>query len=72
MNYTKNDLRKAFNEVLDKAEAKGYLDEKDIRALAENGIPIITINKDKGIFDALRFRFEKWIKNMSEKQAKNM
>ncbi len=61
---TKEDLRKAFNEVLDSAEQKGYLDVADTRKLVENGIPILDICRDKEVFDAIRFRFEKWLNSL--------
>lgn len=32
--------------------------------LKENGIPIIHICRDKGVFDAIRGRFEKWLKSL--------
>lgn len=41
MEYTKEDLRKVFNEVIKQAENKGYIDVDDVRRLAQNGIPII-------------------------------
>lgn len=61
---TKEELREAFNAVLDGAEEKGYLDESDVRNLTGNGIPILDICRDKGVFDAIRFRFEKWLNSL--------
>lgn len=64
MEYTKDDLRKAFNEILDDAEKKGCLDVADVRGLTDKGIPILNICRDKGVFDAIRFRFEKWLNSL--------
>lgn len=61
---TKEELRKAFNDVLDNVEEKGYFDVTDVRKLAENGIPIISICRDKGVFNAIRFCFDKWLNGL--------
>lgn len=64
MEYTKEDLRKVFDEVIKQAESKGYIDVNDVRRLAQNGIPIIEIIKTKGMFDWLRHKFEQWLNNL--------
>ena len=64
MEYTKEDLRKVFDEVIKQAENKGYIDVDDVRRLAQNGIPIIEISKRKGMFDWLRHNFEQWLKSL--------
>ena len=64
MEYTKEDLRKVFDEVIKQAEKKGYIDVNDVRRLSQNGIPIIEIIKTKGMFDWLRHKFEQWLNNL--------
>lgn len=64
MEYTKEDLRKVFDEVIKQAENKGYIDTNDIRRLAQNGIPIIEISKKNGMFDWLRYNFEEWLNSL--------
>lgn len=64
MEYTKDDLRKVFDEVIKQAETKGYIDVTDVRRLAQNGIPIIEISKKKGMFDWLRYNFEQWLNDL--------
>lgn len=64
MEYTKEDLRKVFDEVIKQAENKGYIDVDDVRRLVQNGIPIIEISKRKGMFDWLRHGFEQWLNNL--------
>ena len=49
MEYTKEDLKKVFD---------------DVRRLVQNGIPIIEISKRKGMFDWLRHNFEQWLKSL--------
>lgn len=61
---TKEELRKAFNSVLDNAEKKGYIGISDARKLTESGIPILNICRDKSVFDAIRFCFEKWLNSL--------
>jgi isopentenyl diphosphate isomerase/L-lactate dehydrogenase-like FMN-dependent dehydrogenase len=64
MEYTKEDLRKVFDEVIKQAENKGYIDVTDVRRLTQHGIPIIEISRGKGMFDWLRHRFEQWLNNL--------
>ena len=64
MEYTKEDLKKVFDEVIKQAENKGYIDVDDVRRLVQNGIPIIEISKRKGMFDWLRHNFEQWLKSL--------
>jgi isopentenyl diphosphate isomerase/L-lactate dehydrogenase-like FMN-dependent dehydrogenase len=64
MEYTKEDLRKVFDEVIKQAENKGYIDVDDVRRLAQNGIPIIEISKKKGMFDWLKYNFEQWLDSL--------
>lgn len=64
MEYTKEDLRKVFDEVIKQAEKKGYIDVDDVRRLVQNGIPIIEISRRKGMFDWLRYNFEQWLNSL--------
>jgi hypothetical protein len=64
MEYTKEDLRKVFDEVLKQAENKSYIDANDVRRLSQNGIPIIEISRRKGMFDWLRYNFEEWLNSL--------
>jgi isopentenyl diphosphate isomerase/L-lactate dehydrogenase-like FMN-dependent dehydrogenase len=64
MEYTKEDLRKVFDEVITQAENKGYIDVTDVRRLAQHEIPIIEISREKGMFDWLRHRFEQCLNNL--------
>ena len=64
MEYTKDDLRKKFNEVIEQAEKKGYLTLSDARSLVQNGIPVHEICRSKEFFDVFRNRFEKWLKSL--------
>lgn len=64
MEYTKEDLRKVFYEVIEQAEQKGYLDVDDTRKLVESGIPIVDISRRKGMFDWLKHNFEHWLNNL--------
>lgn len=64
MEYTKEDLRKVFDEVIKQAENKGYIDADDISMLVENGIPIIEISRRKGMFDWLKHNFDEWLNSL--------
>ena len=60
----KNDLRKIFNEVIEQAEERGYLTISDAMSLKHSGIPITEMCRDKEVFNAIRNRFEKWLKSL--------
>lgn len=64
MEYTKEDLRKVFYEVIEQAEQRGYLDVDDTRKLVESGIPIVDISRRKGMFDWLKHNFEQWLNEL--------
>lgn len=64
MEYTKDYLRKVFNEVIEQSERKGYIGISDARKLTENGIPILDICRDKSVFDAIRTVFDRWINSL--------
>ena len=64
MEYTKEDLRKKFNEVIEQIEEKGFIGVEDARKMANYGVPIIDICRDKCVFDAIRISFEKWLNRL--------
>lgn len=64
MEYTKEDLRKIFNEVIEQSERKGYIGIADARKLTEIGIPILDICRDKSVFDTIRARFDRWLNSL--------
>ena len=57
-------LEETVYDMLDNAEEKGHLDISAVRKLTENGIPILDICRDKSVFDAIRFCFEKWLNSL--------
>lgn len=64
MEYTKDYLRKIFNEVIEQSERKGYIGIVDARKLTEIGIPILDICRDKSVFDTIRARFDRWLNSL--------
>lgn len=62
---TKNNLQESFHEVINRAEARGYLKMDDVRKLANSGIPLLDFCTDRSVFfDAIRYRFEKWLNSL--------
>lgn len=47
---TKEELREKFNEVIEQAEERGYLNISDAMDLKRSGIPIIDMCRDKDVF----------------------
>lgn len=65
MEYTKDDLRKNFEDILrDVDNAGGKLGAREARKLANVGIPIITIALKSIPREALKTGFDKWLNSL--------
>lgn len=65
MEYTKDDLRKNFEDILrDVDNAGGKLGAREARELANVGIPIITIALESIPREALKTGFDKWLNSL--------
>ena len=66
MEYTKEDLRKVFNNVIDEIEtASGrVLSMYDMRKLTSQGIPVVEICIKNIPIACLKDGFEKWLNSL--------
>lgn len=65
MEYTKDDLRKVFEDILrDIDNDGGKLGVKEARDFASNGIPIIKIALESIPREALKAGFDKWLNSL--------
>ena len=66
MEYTKEDLRKVFNNVINEIETTNgrVLSMYDVRKLTSQGIPVIDICIKNTPIACLKDGFEKWLKSL--------
>ena len=65
MDYTKDDLRKVFEDILrDIDNDGGKLGAKEARELANKGVPIIKIALENIPREALKAGFDKWLNSL--------
>lgn len=66
MEYTKDDLRKVFNNVINEIETSEgrVLSMYDVKGLTSQGIPILEICIKNIPIACLKDGFEKWLKSL--------